>query len=70
MASASNTIPSPVNQKVTEDDIAAMALYMVEKRHVWSQYKNHFQSWEEFAQRKKVSYSCSGTLTIAHLPGL
>ncbi|KAI0750767.1 hypothetical protein C8Q80DRAFT_1268086 [Daedaleopsis nitida] len=38
-------------QPVTDDDIRAMALYMVEKRRVWDKFKNHFDCWKEFARR-------------------
>ncbi|TFK92188.1 hypothetical protein K466DRAFT_595425 [Polyporus arcularius HHB13444] len=44
---------SPVNQKVTEDDLRAMVMYMIEKRHVWGQYRSHYHRWEEFSRRKE-----------------
>ncbi|TFK92189.1 hypothetical protein K466DRAFT_251698 [Polyporus arcularius HHB13444] len=46
-------IPSAVYQKVTDEDLRAMAKYMVEKRHAWGQYKNNHRRWEEFSRRKE-----------------
>ncbi len=54
--------PSSVNQKVTEDDLRAMALYMVEKRDVWAQYKTRSHRWEEFSRRKEVSRAAADTV--------
>ncbi|RPD67258.1 hypothetical protein L226DRAFT_608471 [Lentinus tigrinus ALCF2SS1-7] len=55
---ASASYPSRVHRtsrkhKITEDDLRAMAMYMVEKRRVWSHYKNHSQRWKEFCSREE-----------------
>ncbi|KAI0750766.1 hypothetical protein C8Q80DRAFT_530093 [Daedaleopsis nitida] len=41
----------PTRRRVTDDDIKAMALYMVEKRRVWNKYTSHSGCWREFANR-------------------
>ncbi|KAI0684817.1 hypothetical protein C8T65DRAFT_192068 [Cerioporus squamosus] len=52
--SAAASISSTANQKVTQDDLRAMAMYMIEKRHVWEQYRSDKQRWKEFSRRKEV----------------
>ena len=44
------------HQRVTKDDLRAMATYMVEKRHEWRQYRSHRHCWEEFSLREEVGY--------------
>ncbi|KAI0750769.1 hypothetical protein C8Q80DRAFT_1153837 [Daedaleopsis nitida] len=36
---------------VTDEDVRAMALYMVEKRRDWNKFKSHAECWWEFAER-------------------